>query len=128
MDACRPCDGIYAFLHVSERASTRGAKRKNGCKALIAGCGLRYAGHSAPNMLKIGAVRWRGKCSKHPGFDPAMDGPGAVKGNCQRCNDLVVIYDLHQKTLRLMRSFRPMEDRKSLSKEGMEDRQMGLFI
>jgi hypothetical protein len=79
-------------------------------------------------MLKIGSVRWRGKCSKHPGFDPVVDGPGAVKGNCQRCNDLVVIYDLYQKALRLMRTFRPAEEKKSPPKvEGADDRQMNLF-
>ena len=80
------------------------------------------------SMLKIGSVRWRGKCAKHPGFDPAMDGPGAVKGNCQRCNDLVVIQDLHQKALRLMRTFRPAEEKKASKQEGVDDRQMSLFV
>ena len=79
------------------------------------------------SMLKIGSVRWRGKCTKHPGFDPAKDGPGAVKGNCQRCNDLVVIYDLHQKALRLMRTFRPAEEKSLPPKVEADDRQMGLF-
>jgi hypothetical protein len=79
-------------------------------------------------MLKIGTVRWRGKCTKHPGFDPAVDGPGAIRGNCQRCNDLVVIHDLHQKTLRLMRTFRPVEDKKLAKANAGDDRQMGLFL
>ncbi len=58
-----------------------------------------------------------------------MDGPGGVKGNCQRCSDLVVIHDLHQKALRLMRTFRPVEEKKSPPKEeGADDRQMGLFV
>ena len=76
-------------------------------------------------MLKIGAVRWRGKCVKHPRFDPAMDGPGGIVANCQRCNDLVVIHELHQKALRLMRTFRPVEDKKIAPKA--DDKQMGLF-
>jgi hypothetical protein len=80
------------------------------------------------SMLKIGSVRWRGKCTKHPGFDPATVGAGAVKGNCQRCNDLVVIYDLHQKALRLMRTFRPAEEKKSPPQVEADDRQMGLFV
>jgi hypothetical protein len=93
------------------------------------GAGVRYAGVSATIMLKIGSVRWRGKCAKHPGFDPAMDGPGAIRGNCQRCNDLLVIHDLHQKALRLMRTFRPAEEKKVAPKvEGGDDRQMGLFV
>ena len=79
-------------------------------------------------MLKIGSVKWRGKCTKHPGFDPAVDGPGAVKGNCQRCNDLVVILDLHQKALRMMRTFRPSEEKKAVLKMEDDDRQMQLFV
>jgi hypothetical protein len=79
-------------------------------------------------MLKIGSVRWRGKCTKHPGFDPAIDGPGAVRGNCQRCNDLVAIHELHQQTLRLMRTFRPPEDAKARGPVPMDDKQMGLFV
>ena len=78
-------------------------------------------------MLKIGTVRWRGKCMKHPRFDPATDGPGAIRGNCQRCNDLMVIHELHQKALRLMRTFRPVEDKKNTQK-ARDDRQMGLFV
>jgi len=77
-------------------------------------------------MLKIGSVKWRGKCAKHPGFDPVLDGPGGVRGNCQRCNDLVVIHELHQKALRLMRTFRPVEEKKETKVEA-DDRQMGLF-
>jgi hypothetical protein len=57
-----------------------------------------------------------------------MDGPGDIKGNCQRCNDLLVIHDLHQKALRLMRTFRPPDEKKISPKPGpSEDRQMGLF-
>jgi hypothetical protein len=66
-------------------------------------------------MLKIGSVKWRGKCSKHPGYDPADGGIGAIKGNCERCNLLSEIYDNHQKILRLMRTFQPIQEkRKSL--------------
>jgi hypothetical protein len=79
------------------------------------------------SMLKIGAVKWRGKCAKHPGFDPEVDGPGAVKGNCQRCNDLVVIHELHQKAMRLMRTFRPAEEKKVEKVQLADDRQMELF-
>ena len=57
-------------------------------------------------MLRIGTVRWRGKCSRHPMFDPQM-GEGAVKGGCVKCTSLVEIYQLHQKMMGLMRSFSP---------------------
>lgn len=56
-------------------------------------------------MLKIGTVRWRGKCPKHPMFDPEADGPGAIKGGCPRCQDLQTIFDSHQRTIRLIRTF-----------------------
>jgi hypothetical protein len=96
--------------------------------SIEAAAGVRYAGVSATIMLKIGSVRWRGKCAKHPGFDPAMDGPGAIKGNCQRCNDLMVIHDLHQKALRMMRTFKPTEEKRIAPRPGTgDDRQLGLF-
>lgn len=57
-------------------------------------------------MLKIGSIRWRGKCSRHPGFDPA-EGAGAVKGACPKCSDLVEIHTLHQRLIKLMRGFAP---------------------
>jgi hypothetical protein len=39
----------------------------------------------------------------------------------------MVIHDLHQKALRMMRAFRPMEEKKSAKPGGSDDRQMGLF-
>lgn len=59
-------------------------------------------------MLKIGSVKWRGKCSRHPYYDPASEGLGAIRGNCARCADLLQIYELHQKALNLMRTFQPV--------------------
>lgn len=57
-------------------------------------------------MLKIGSVRWRGKCSRHPGFNP-VEGLGAVRGACPRCTALVEIYACHQRMISLMRGFAP---------------------
>jgi hypothetical protein len=79
-------------------------------------------------MLKIGTVKWRGKCSKHPGYDPAEGGIGAIKGNCERCGLLSEIYDHHQKILRLMRNFQPIIDkRKSEALPDINDLQQSLF-
>jgi hypothetical protein len=78
-------------------------------------------------MLKIGTVKWRGKCSRHPGYDPAEGGIGAVKGNCMRCNDLAEIYDGHQKVLQLMRKFQPIEEKRRSSTVAFEDLQESLF-
>ena len=77
-------------------------------------------------MLKIGAVRWRGKCSRHPMFDPSEAGRGAVKGGCPRCTSLVEICELHQKMLALMRTFAPPAAKKAKKKE-QSDLQIGLF-
>jgi hypothetical protein len=58
-------------------------------------------------MLKIGSVKWRGKCPRHPMFDPEADWIGAIKGGCSRCRDPQTIFEGHQRTLRLMRTFAP---------------------
>jgi len=80
-------------------------------------------------MLKIGAVRWRGKCSRHPMFDPFEGGRGAVKGGCPRCATLVEIYELHQKMLSMMRTFipPPVKKRKKPDLPPLADLQIGLF-
>jgi hypothetical protein len=58
-------------------------------------------------MLKIGSVRWRGKCPRHPRFDPYMDGRGAIRGNCEKCTALADIHNHHIQMLALMRVFAP---------------------
>ena len=58
-------------------------------------------------MLKIGSVRWRGKCPRHPRFDPYMDGRAAIKAGCDRCAALVDIHNHHIQMLTLMRGFTP---------------------
>lgn len=78
-------------------------------------------------MLKIGTVKWNGKCGKHPMFDPDADGPGAVKGGCTRCAELVAIHESHQRTLQLMRAFGPGSGMRRRRTNLPEDRQQGLF-
>ena len=68
-------------------------------------------------MLKLGIVKWRGKCSKHSGFDPYSDGRGAIRGGCTRCEALMEIYELHQKMMGLMRQFNPPDPKKSAAKK-----------
>jgi hypothetical protein len=77
-------------------------------------------------MLKIGTVRWRGKCSRHPMFDPLEGGRGGVKGGCPRCTSLVEIFEAHQKMLALMRTFAPPAEKKR-RKTQLPDLQIGLF-
>jgi len=78
-------------------------------------------------MLKIGSVRWRGKCSRHPMYDPYMDGRGAVKAGCTRCETLADIYEIHEKMLRLMRTFAPPPPTPKKPAEGFDERQESLF-
>ena len=61
-------------------------------------------------MLRIGSIRWRGKCSKHPDFDPYLDGRGAIKGDCERCAMLADIEAHHTQMLALMRRFVPPKE------------------
>jgi hypothetical protein len=64
-------------------------------------------------MLKIGSIHWKGKCSKHPRYDPKIDGLGGVRGGCKRCELLLEIYNEHAKLVRLIRTFGAgREDRK----------------
>lgn len=60
-------------------------------------------------MLKIGNVRWRGKCPRHPGFDPCLDGRGGIRGGCEKCTALADIYNHHVQMLSLMRKFAPQQ-------------------
>jgi hypothetical protein len=77
-------------------------------------------------MLKIGTVKWRGKCTRHPMFDPEVDGVGAIKGGCSRCLDLLAIFENHRRTLALMRTFAPPAPRPRPADPGA-DRQQDLF-
>jgi hypothetical protein len=56
-------------------------------------------------MLKIGSVRWKGRCARHPRYDPEIDGLGGIKGGCRRCELLLEIHGHHRKLVRLIREF-----------------------
>ena len=56
-------------------------------------------------MLRIGSIRWKGRCHKHPGYTPEMDGLGGIRGGCKRCELLLDIYNQHGSLVRLIREF-----------------------
>jgi hypothetical protein len=58
-------------------------------------------------MLKIGSVRWRGKCSRHPKFVPGEGEHTSMRGACAKCAQLAEIQECHQRMLSLMRGFAP---------------------
>ena len=78
-------------------------------------------------MLKIGTIRWKGKCSKHPRYDPGDAGEGGLVGGCARCIELLEIFQSHKKTVALLRAFGPGRDLKPKPAEPTEDRQIPLF-
>ena len=78
-------------------------------------------------MLKIGSIRWRGKCSRHQGYDPYMDGRGGIKAGCTRCELLAEIHECHEKMLRLMRGFAPPPAAPKKEAAGFDERQESLF-
>ncbi|MEP6717229.1 MAG: hypothetical protein ABJC09_16780 [Terriglobia bacterium] len=77
-------------------------------------------------MLKIGSVRWRGKCSRHPAFDPGDDGRDAIRGECEKCGRLAEILECHERMLSLMRGFATPRSPKK-SGDDFADRQQSLF-
>ncbi len=77
-------------------------------------------------MLKIGSVRWRGKCPRHPSFDPYADGRGAIKGACAKCTALADIHETHQRMVGLMRTFAPPQPARKKPVPVL-DRQENLF-
>jgi len=60
-------------------------------------------------MLKIGSIRWKGKCRTHPLYNPAHAGEGAIKGGCPRCGKLLDIFQQHTRMIQLMREFAPRD-------------------
>ncbi|MBC8164962.1 MAG: hypothetical protein H7Y20_03695 [Bryobacteraceae bacterium] len=77
-------------------------------------------------MLRIGSVRWRGRCSKHSAYNPHLDGLGGIRGGCRRCEMLLGVYEAHQKLVRLMREFGTREGAKP-SQSPVENRQLSLL-
>jgi hypothetical protein len=58
-------------------------------------------------MLKLGSIRFRAKCLRHPKFNPARDGLAAIKGGCPKCHLLLEIFETHRRLVGLMRQAVP---------------------
>ena len=76
-------------------------------------------------MLKLGTLRWKGRCKRHPKYDPA-EGEGAIKGGCERCLQLFEIHLQHKRLVAMIRAFGPARDVKQ-SGPPADDRQQNLF-
>ena len=78
-------------------------------------------------MLKIGVIRWKGRCSKHPGYNPEFEGLGGIRGGCRRCEMLLEIYSHHSSLVRLVREFGTRADTPARGTASETDRQMSLL-
>ena len=77
-------------------------------------------------MLKIGTLRWKGRCGRHPMYDPA-DGEGAIRGGCNRCQALLEIYRQHQRLIEMMLAFGPARERPARPAHVLDEFQPSLF-
>jgi hypothetical protein len=78
-------------------------------------------------VLKIGAIRWKGRCSKHQRYNPETDGLGGIRGGCVRCELLLEIYGHHSALVRLIREFGTRPEVKPKARAAGSDRQMSLL-
>ena len=60
--------------------------------------------------MKIRSRRFKGRCSRHKRYNPAVDGRGAIRGGCPRCGLLADIWEASLKLNALIRKFDPNHD------------------
>jgi hypothetical protein len=81
-------------------------------------------------MLKLGTIRFKGRCSRHPRFNPEH-GEGAIRGGCPRCQKLYDIHIAHTRLVELIRLAKndPDEPTRNIRKaeRPADDRQALLF-
>ena len=81
--------------------------------------------------MKIRARKFDGRCARHKGYNPAVDGRGGIRGGCTRCELLFEIWEASLKLNQLIRKYDPGFDdlkRPPASKVPVSDpRQMSLI-
>jgi hypothetical protein len=55
-------------------------------------------------MLRVLRIKYSRSCKKHPGYSPANDGAGGIRGNCSVCAALLEIYTANERLQVLMRA------------------------
>ena len=60
--------------------------------------------------MKIRSRKFDGRCAKHKRYNPAVDGLGAIRGNCARCTLLFEIWAASLHLNKLIRKFDPNHD------------------
>jgi hypothetical protein len=59
--------------------------------------------------LKIRSRQFDGRCGRHKGYNPAVDG-AAIRENCPRCTLLFEIWEASLRLNQLIRKFKPGHD------------------
>jgi len=80
--------------------------------------------------LKIRARKFDGRCGRHKRYNPAVDGPGAIRGACPRCSLLFEIWEASLRLNKLIRGFNPNHDdleRPMKKAPAVDPRQMSLI-
>lgn len=60
--------------------------------------------------MKIRSRKFNGRCGKHKTYNPAIDGPGGIRGACSRCQLLCEIWEASLHLNQLIRRFDPSHD------------------
>lgn len=60
--------------------------------------------------MKVRSRKFEGRCAKHKGYNPAIDGRGGIRGACSRCGLLCDIWESSLQLNQLIRRFDPQYD------------------
>ncbi len=60
--------------------------------------------------MKIRSRKFNGRCGRHKGYNPAVDGLGGIRGGCLRCQLLLEIWETSLRLNQLIRKFNPALD------------------
>ena len=80
--------------------------------------------------MKIRSRKFDGRCARHKGYNPAVDGRGGIRGGCLRCELLADIWEAAIDLNKLIRKFDPNFDdleKPPELKPAQDPRQMSLI-
>ena len=80
--------------------------------------------------MKIRSRKFEGRCARHKGYNPAVDGQGGIRGGCKRCHLLFEIWQASLNLNQLIRKFDPSYDdvkRIEAPKPAVDPRQMSFI-
>jgi len=80
--------------------------------------------------VKIRSRKFEGRCARHKGYNPAIDGQGGIRGGCTRCQLLFEIWRASLNLNQLIRKFDPSHDdvkRPAVKAPATDPRQMSFI-